>query len=280
MSVDARIRKGLTMIEKELPEVDTVASYENLERDTRHGDRRRRTLIAAAAAVLVAAGVYGVIKTNPDTTAQPAKQPSTTSPQPYRDNGFSKSPGRYRMLVGVTDTGVPINADFTFYDTWKGGGEPVYRADPGYPAGGMAIYTPVALASGTGCLSDQPNTNVGQTPKQLVRQLAHLPQSTVLQRPTTFQASGHEVVHLGVRINQQKCYPDIYRVAETQSGGHFITYGPHPVLNNHPVLINFWVQSLGGTPVVVETWAEDTARGQMWDQIARTEKSIRFVTGP
>jgi hypothetical protein len=241
--------------------------------------------MAAAAAVLVAGGVYGVIKTNPDTTNQPANQPSTTSPQPYRDNGFSKAPGRYRMLVGVTGTGAPINADFTFYDTWQGGGEPVYRAGPGSPAGGMAIFHPVALAAGTGCLSDQPNTHVGQTPKQLVRQLAHLPRSTVLQRPTTDQAQfgvrgspfgafGHKVIHLGVRINQQKCYPDIYRVAETSNGGHGISYGPRPVL------VNFWVLSLGGTPIVVETWAEDTARGQMWKQIAHTWESIRFVTGP
>jgi len=56
MSVDARIRRGITMIENNLPEVDTLEAYENLERDIRRDSRRRRAVIgaAAAAAVLVA----------------------------------------------------------------------------------------------------------------------------------------------------------------------------------------------------------------------------------
>jgi hypothetical protein len=274
MSDDARIREVLTMIEKELPEIDTVESFENLERDLRHrGHRRGRALIAAAAVVVVAGGVYGLIKNNSDATNQPAHQPSASTPQAYRNDGFDKTPGTYRMLVGVDDTGAPINADVTFYDTWETGDFPVYRpGGAGSPVGGMAIYQPLALAAGSGCLGDPPNTNVADTPMRLARQLARLPRSTVLQQPTTVHEFGHQAVHLAVRINQQKC-PDIYRIAETLHGNHGISYGADPVL------LNFWVQSHGGIPVVIETWCEDSALSLM-DQIARTEKSITFVTGP
>ena len=272
MSVDARIRKGLTMIEKELPEVDTLDSSKNLERDTRRGDRRRRALIAAAAAVLVAGGVYGVTRANSDTTNQPAHRPSTSTPQAYRDDGATKPPGRYRMLVGVDDAGAPIDADFTFYGVWEGGGDPVYQSGGGVAPGGMAIYQPLALAAGSGCLSDPPNTNVGQTAQQLAQQLARLPQSTVLQRAATTQAFGHEAVHLRLLIDQQNCGQDIYRVAETLRGGHGISYGPQPVL------VDFWIENVGGGPMVVETWHGEGAPSQMVDQIARTQRSITFVT--
>jgi Tol biopolymer transport system component len=76
MSVDARIRKGLTMIEKELPGVDTLEEYENLERDIRHGDRRRRALIGAAAAVVVAAAASAVLlNQHHEKKVSPAPQP-------------------------------------------------------------------------------------------------------------------------------------------------------------------------------------------------------------
>lgn len=275
MSVDARIRKGLTMIEKELPEVDTLKSYEDLRRETRHNGRRRRTLIAAAAAAAVLAGglAYGVIKAKPDTTDHPVHRPSLTTPQNYRDNGSIKQPGTYRMLVGVDDSGAPINATFRFYDIWQGGGYPVYRVATG-EASGMAIYQPVALAAGTGCLSDPPNTNVGQTPQRLAQQLAALPQSTVLQSPTTTKAFGHQAIHLQLRINQQKCGRGIYRVAEGLHGNHGISYGPLPVI------VDFWVLNLGGGPMVVETWHQVGTGSPVVNQIARTQQSVNFTTGP
>jgi hypothetical protein len=263
------------MIENELPEVDTLTSYDDVERRARHGYRRRSIFIAAAAAVavLVAGGLYGVTKAHSDTTNQPVHPPSTAAAQAYLDNGATKAPGRYRMLVGVDDSGASITADFTFYDAWEGGGYPVYRTDAG-TAGGMAIYQPIALAAGNGCLSDPPSTSIGQTTHQVAKQLARLPQSTVLQSPTTMRAFGQEAVHLRLRVNQERCGHDIYRVAESLRGDHGITYGPRPVL------IDFWVLNLGGIPVVVETWHEDNAPSQMVDQIARTQTSITFVTKP
>ena len=58
MSLDARIREGLTMIDKTLPEVDARAGLDDLHREIARDTRRRRVaIIAAAAAVLIAAPV-------------------------------------------------------------------------------------------------------------------------------------------------------------------------------------------------------------------------------
>ncbi len=55
MSVDARIREGLTMIEEKLPQVDTLERYDELGARIRKHQRRRITgmMIAAVAAVVV-----------------------------------------------------------------------------------------------------------------------------------------------------------------------------------------------------------------------------------
>ncbi len=78
------------------------------------------------------------------------------------------------------------------------------------------------LRTGNGCLSDPPTTNVGKTTHQVAKQLARLPQSTILQSPTTMRAFGHEAVHLRLRVNRQRCGHDIYRVAESLRGDHGI----------------------------------------------------------
>jgi dipeptidyl aminopeptidase/acylaminoacyl peptidase len=76
MSVDARIRKGLTMIEKELPEVETLEAYENLERDVRRLHRRRQAVIgSAAAAVLLVAAAGAVVLSHDQKDVEPAQSP-------------------------------------------------------------------------------------------------------------------------------------------------------------------------------------------------------------
>jgi len=70
------------MIEKELPEVDTLVGYENLQGDIRRNLRRRRALTAAAAAVVLAAGVglgAGTLLAgdHDNSTPRPSHTPST-----------------------------------------------------------------------------------------------------------------------------------------------------------------------------------------------------------
>jgi hypothetical protein len=140
--------------------------------------------------------------------------------------------------------------------------------------GGVAVYQPLGLSGGNGCLSaNKLNTeNIGDTPQTLAQHLAKLPQSTVLQPPTPVQAFGRDAVHLQLRI-KNNC-TDVYRVAETFRGGHGITYDPVK-----PVIIDFWVLEDGGVPVVAEKWVEDGAPSQVVDEVARTTDSITFENG-
>ena len=174
------------------------------------------------------------------------------------------------MLVGVDATGASIHADITFdAEGWQDDDYPVLW-DEGY--GAVAVYRPLALAAGTGCLTDKPNTNVAKTPRKLAQQLARLPRSTVVQPPTPVQAFGRPAIHLRLRINQD-CGAGVYRVAETIRGGHGITYGDPP----KTVVIDFWVVDVGGVPVVVDVWHEVDASSQLLGQLARVRNSITFL---
>ena len=81
MALDARVREGLTMIDKQLPEVDPAQGFDELTGIIRRGDRRRRRTVltsAAAAAVVAAAGVVGLAQRTDD-TVQPAPSVDTTN---------------------------------------------------------------------------------------------------------------------------------------------------------------------------------------------------------
>jgi len=184
------------------------------------------------------------------------------------------------MLVGVDETDAAVDADLSFEDVsaaipdmWESGNFPVVSDVTG-SYGGVAVYQPVALAAGTGCLGHRPNTQVGQTPQKLARQLARLPRSTVVQAPTPVHAFGRDAVHLRLRIDQH-CGEGVYRVAQTQYGGHGISYGDI----HKDVVMDFWVEDVRKVPLVVETWHQEGASSQMVDDIARTRDSITFVTG-
>jgi hypothetical protein len=275
MNIDQQLRAALSqeaeMQNAPAPDVDRMISGGR----ARQGRRRTaRFGIAAAVAVLAAGGAYGVMKVHSgttDTPTRPAPSQSTT-PQPY-PSGSVVQPGTYRMLVGDGATGAPIHADLTFHGVWAGDNYPVLR-DATRRFGGVAVYRPLALAAGTGCLSDQPNSQVSRNPQSLAQQLAQLPRSTVLHPPAPTTAFGRHAVHLRLRINND-CGRDVYRVADTINGGHGISYG-HV---SHQVLIDFWVENLHRVPVVVETWHEQGASSQLVHQIAQAKDSITFVTG-
>ena len=246
------------------------------------GDRprqRRRNLATiglVAAAVLIAAAVYGIMTIQDETSEQTAQPPATTAPssattpQTYTNTGALIQPGTYRMVVGMDDSGVPIEADLTFGgDQWGAGDYPVLAN-----TGGIAVYKPLALAAGTGCYGDGSNLDVGDTPEAIAAQLAGLPDSTVVQAPAPVQKFGYATVHLQARIDQD-CGDEIYAVAHTRHGAHGISYGDP----TQDVVIDFWVMDLGrGDPVVVETWHQADTPSQLVDQITATRDSIRFVT--
>jgi hypothetical protein len=286
MNIDQQLRAALSqeaeMQNAPAPDMDKLISGGRVR-------QRRRNLaragVGVAVAVVVAGGVYGVARSNIGTTDHPAGPVTTTTPStatpttsttsatpPAYNGGDAAEPGRYRMLVGENATASKY-ADVTFHEPWEGDNYP-WLHDHGHKFGGLAVYQPLALSAGSGCLSDNANPHVGHTPQQVAQQLAQLPHSTVLQPPTPVQAFGRHAVYLRTRINN-RCGNDIYRVAMTINGGHGISYGHTP-----ETYMDFWVQDVGGVPVVVETWHQQGASSQMVDQISSSRRSITFATGP
>jgi dipeptidyl aminopeptidase/acylaminoacyl peptidase len=60
MSIDARLREGLAMIEQQLPDVDTPEAYDDVITTGRTRTRRRTALLAAAAVVAAALALVGL----------------------------------------------------------------------------------------------------------------------------------------------------------------------------------------------------------------------------
>ena len=274
MNIDEQLRAALNqeadMHTAPPPDVDRLIIGGKVRKRRRN---RARLGVAAAVAVLVAGGAYGVTKVDHGTAVRPVgKPPQTNASHTYEATGTTIQPGTYRMLVGENDAGAAIYANITFDDAaWQSDNYPVLlQANSN---GGVAVYQPVGLSTGTGCIDEYKlNTNVGDTPQSLAQQLAGLPQSTVLQSPTPVQAFGHDAVHLRLRINNN-CGAGVYRVAQTLHGAHGITYDPV-----QPVVIDFWVLDQG-VPVVVETWHEINAPSWLVDEIAQTKDSVTLETG-
>ena len=73
MSVDARIREGLMMIDRHLPGVDTRTAFEDLTNEvTRRKHRHAAAWLAAAAAVILAVATALTLAQRADEQIQPA----------------------------------------------------------------------------------------------------------------------------------------------------------------------------------------------------------------
>jgi hypothetical protein len=148
MSVDSRIRKGLTMIDKKLLAVDTAAGYEDLQREVRRDTRRRRALLGAVAAAVLIVTTGGVLLSRSDQRqVQPAGTPTTTFRSPHY--GYSIAlPSSWTAVAGGkssddlihvpgTDTTIDISADYLggqSFTTWANRLYHATERDPGVPA--------------------------------------------------------------------------------------------------------------------------------------------------
>jgi hypothetical protein len=246
--------------------------------------RRRRTVsrIAIAAAVVVATGgaAYGIAQLGSDDAgSQPrivdnpsqGSVPETVEPWVDTDGG-PVTPGRYRKLVGNDDSGKPINADLTVDGIgWTQVAEPVVSDGVNYA--GLAVYRPLALATGSGCMSDGINAHVSETPTGLATQLAQLPGAEVVQSAEQTSAFGLDAIHLRVRLHDDCPRDDGYRLAETASGGHGVSYKEPPSVG----VVDFWVVETQSTPVVIETFRYADTPKELVDQVARARDSITFA---
>jgi len=272
MTLDEQLRAALNqeadMVQAPAPDVDRLISGGTVR-------RRRRTatrlgVAAAVVAVLVGGGVYAATQLESDSAVEPAQPPSTPTPSVYRDTdgGLMDPDSTYRMLVAIDDGGVAMNADLSFDGIgWHSYNFPVLSAK-----GGVAVFQPLALAAGTGCVSEEPNREVAETAPVIAQQLAQLPRSTVEQAPTPVQAFGHDAVHLRVRIDKD-CGAEGYRLAETVRGSHGISYG----FGSNEAVVDFWVVDVDGVPVVVDAWHDGDTPDELVDQIARAAESVTFV---
>ena len=173
--------------------------------------KRRRNLTwavgAAIAVVLIAGGVYAATQldgsdagstataTTPSGTSAPS---GVADPPTLSEDGGTLEPGTYRLLVGTDATGATIEADLTVEGPgWDSGNFPVVETGAIYA--GLGVYRPSALAAGSGCIGDAPNTDLRQSPRALARQLARLPESTVVQPVTPTEAYGYDAFHLRLR---------------------------------------------------------------------------------
>ena len=253
--------------------------------------RRQRNItrigVAAAAVVLVGGGAYGVAQfdggdagSQPGFVTEPAQSSdSPTNPPQYSDLGAKlPEPGTYRKTVGIdASSGDPIEADLTFQNpAWYSGAQPVISADGESSSAGLGVFQARALPSGTGCMGEGTgNTTLREaatTPDALGRQLAKLPNSTVLQPLTPTEAFGYDARHLRLRIDAE-CPPgEAYMVAEADTGSLGITFSPP-----FKVVADFLVVDVDGTAIVVALWHEAHASSELVDEATQVRDSISFV---
>ena len=255
--------------------------------------RRHRNLVRAGgtalALVLVGGGAYAVTHQDGGTAqgSRIAVAPSATSDSTVDPDAAVELPpdgywggidaGTYRVVVGSDGTGRLLEADLTLEAGWNAGNFPTTRDTTGYA--GFGVYRPWSLGAGSGCESDPPKADLGESPRALAQDLADLPRSTVLQPIEPTRAWGHDAQHLRLRI-QEGCGPDggidpydIYRVAETPRGTRGINYGSQST----GVVIDFWVLDVDGATVVVDAWHQVGSSVRLVDKVTRAAESITFV---
>jgi hypothetical protein len=245
-------------------------------RSRRRRARVSRAAVAVAAVAVLATATYGVVR---DGGAQERSEEHFASqPPPLAQSGPGNgplAPGDYQMLVGVGDSEV-IEADVTVEGgTWRSGDFAVVSSISPVSYAGFGAYQPVALAAGNGCHTGPTTGDLGRTPEELAAQLAALPRSRVLQPPAPAEAFGRDAIHLRLRIDAD-C-PGFYRVADTVAGERGITYTAL-YAEPEPVVIDFWVLDLGGTPVVVDVWHNRDAPDDLIRTAERAKDSVQFVT--
>ena len=286
MTLDDQLRVALSQEAetRNVPGLDVQALIGGGQRRRRRRNATRAG-IGCAVAVLIGGG-FAVARVDHDSgrvvepvapTSTPTGSPSPTTEAVARampNEGNPRLSGTYRVLAGITESGTPIEADWSFRAPgWRAGNFPVASEDQGNAWAGVGVYRPFTLAEGTGCQGSESTTSVGRTPHALAVQLAHLPRSTVLVPPTPTETLGHLALHLRLQVDV-RC-AKWYQVADTARGDRGITYGGHHGVKN--VVIDFWVLDVDGTPVVVDEWHNIDASAELVGRATQLRESIRFV---
>ena len=99
-------------------------------------------------------------------------------------------PGTYRSLVGQTATGAPIEADLSVAGQgWQAGN---YATLGDKTNTGVGAYVPDALAAGSGCMGDEPTTDLASLPRPSPATSRRSRGARSSNPPTPGQALGHD----------------------------------------------------------------------------------------
>ncbi|PVG82014.1 hypothetical protein DDE18_15110 [Nocardioides gansuensis] len=177
--------------------------------------------------------------------------------------------------MGTTDAGEVIEADLTIDGSnWQASNHPVARVDEDFA--GIGVYRPGAVAGGCRMQAGHKPAAAGQ--QQLAAQLAAMPGSTVVERPTPTEAFGHSAIHGAVKVDafcDGTTEGNAYLVAEDRGISYFDS-PPGRALRT--VRVDFWVVDVDGTNVVVDMFHTGSAPEDLIAQADRARESITFVT--
>lgn len=237
--------------------------------------KRRRTMTLAgtalAALAVIGGSAYGLGQADlrsvgrPDTAGQPSRVADPDARTPIE-------PGTHTYVAGTASSGKRIEFDVTLEGLgWVAADQPLLI--DGSHAAGTAVYRPQLVAAASACSKNVQGERPALTPRGLARQLARLPNGTVLESPTPTRVLGHRAMHLSMRIGTVCPASGYYVVAVAATAERGITYTEPPA----DVMIEFWVIDLDGTTVVVDQFHDVDAPQALVDRATDARESIDFL---
>lgn len=285
MNLDQRLTDAARHVAEraEPPEVhlDAVRSRAN-------ANRRAKVALTVAAA-MVAVGLAGVPLFNAGrdtTTPQPAVSSKSDIIRTLRDadcaTGGCLKPAYYGIPLGLDQSGRRLRARMTV----QGGGWDAdalhHRITREEPAGAviLSVYQPHEFAGPQPCAEDGATRKVAPdaTVDDVVRLLTTLPQLPVVDGPRQVPAFGRDTSNLKVRANRVSCpaVGALYHLVNIYGGDGSDPDLPVLIDPDQPVLIEFWVLTLEGKPVVVEARHEGTPTEALIQQLDQVRESLTF----
>ncbi|GAA4406549.1 hypothetical protein GCM10023168_21590 [Fodinibacter luteus] len=258
--------------------------------------KRRMTVALAVAAAIIAVGLAGIplVAMGRDTTApQPAVTPRSTIIFTLPDSdcaaGRCLKPRSYSIPLGLDDSGRRLRARMTVL---AGGWEAVgdhHRITREDPAGAvvLSVYQPHEFAGTEPCQEDGATRKVAPdaTVDDVVRLLTTLPQFAVVEGPRALPAFGRDTSNLKVRANRVSCSAvagaryNLAHIYGSEGYGEGYETDPSFESNIYPgrqVLIEFWVLTLEGKPVVIEARQEGSPGDAIIQELDKVRESLTF----
>ena len=104
MSIDQRLREGLTMIDQEIPTPDVHAAHDTVVKEGRRLTRRRRAAVVLSAAA-IAAGIFAATRVggdDGDTTPPPTDTTPSSAPAPSPlEGGYRSTPVTFSDMAAT-----------------------------------------------------------------------------------------------------------------------------------------------------------------------------------